>query len=141
MGFLDKVKEVGNQAATSVNQAVNKGQQQFDEQKSRKHADAVLRDLGALVYLRDTGRGDAATDSAIAALVAQLQAHEASGQPIDLSQRAGAAPDTSAAPAAEGATPPPPGAAAAPPPAPGAVAPPPAPGAVAPPPPPGTVGQ
>lgn len=139
MGFLDKVKEVGNQAATSVNQAVNKGQQQFDEQKMRKHADAVLRDLGALVYQRDTGRADASADSAIAALVGQLQELEAAGTPVDLSQRAGAAP-APAAPAVDGGTPPPAPGAVAPPPAPGAVAPPPAPGAVAPPPPPGTVG-
>ena len=133
MGFLDKVKEVGNQAASSVNQAVSKGQQQFDEQKSRKQSDALLRDLGALVYRRDSGRGDTTTDASITRITAELQALEAAGSPVDLSERAGAVPAQ-----AEGAAPPAPGAAAAPS---GDVAPPPPPGAVAPPPPPGTVGQ
>ena len=90
MGFLDKMKEVGNQAASSVNEAVSKGQQQLEDQRAKWHADAVLRDLGALVYQRDTGRGDAGTDAAIDALVAQLKDAEAAGHTVDLSQRAAA---------------------------------------------------
>ena len=131
MGFLDKVKEVGNQAASSVNQAVNKGQQQLEEQKSRKHTDALLRDLGALTFRRETGRADGGTDAAVSALVAQLTEAESAGQPVDLEPRAG-----SASPVAGAATP----SEVAPPPAPGTVAPPPAPGTVAPPPPPGVAG-
>ena len=148
MGFMDKVKEVGNQAASSVNQAVNKGQAQFDQATSKRHSDALLRDLGALTYAQATGRGDATTDAEIARLTSELQAHESGGGAIDLAAKAGAMPPppTGAAtpppPGAAAAAPPPPGAAAAtpPPPAPGAVAPPPAPGTVAPPPPPGAVG-
>lgn len=147
MGFLDKVKEVGNQAASQVNQAVNKGQAQFDSATSKRHSDALLRDLGALTFAQATGRGDASTEVEITRLSAELQAHEASGGVVDLGLRSGA---TSAPPAGTAtppplgaaATPPPPGAAAVtpPPPPPGAVPPPPAPGTVAPPPPPGAVG-
>jgi len=139
MGFMHKVKEVGNQAASSVNQAVNKGQAQFDQATSKRHSDALLRDLGALTYAQASGRGDATTEAEIARITAELQAHEAGGGAIDLAPKGGATPP----PPSGAATPPPPGAAAAtpPPPAPGAaVPPPPAPGAVAPPPPPGAVG-
>ena len=169
MGFLDKVKEQANTLASSVNDTVAKGQQSMDQSQSRRHADGLLRDLGALVYARDTGRGVESTDDDIARVTSDLQAHEAQGGAVDLAQRTrppapgqeGAAPPppgAASAPPPPGATappppaaaaPPPPGAAAPPPPAEGApaapappaepVAPPPPPGTVAPPPPPGTV--
>lgn len=137
MGFMDKVKEVGNQAASAVNSAVDKGQQTMNDSQAKKSADSLLRDLGALVYLRDTGRADASNESEIARITEALKAHEAAGSPINLAVGPAVAPP---APPAAGATPPPPGAATPPPPASAPVAPPPAPGAVAPPPPPGSVG-
>ncbi len=138
MGFMDKVKEVGNQAASQVNQAVNKGQAQFDQATSKRQSDALLRDLGALTFAQATGRAAENTDAEIARVTAELQAHEAGGGVVDLALKSGVAP----APPAGGETPPPPPAsgAATPPPPPGAVPPPPAPGTVAPPPPPGAVG-
>jgi hypothetical protein len=130
MGFLDKVKEQANSLATSVNDTVNKGQSSLDQSQSRKHADGLLRDLGALVYARDTGRGDEAGDADIARLTAELQAHEAQGGAVDLTQRA-----RPPAPGQAGGAPPPPGGVAAPPPPGGVAAPPPPGGAdVAPPP-------
>lgn len=147
MGFLDKVKEVGNQAASQVNQAVNKGQAQFDSATSKRHSDALLRDLGALTFAQATGRGDASTEAEIARITAELQAYEAGGGVVELALKSGATPAPPAGtatppPPGAGAAPPPPGAAAVtpPPPPPGAVPPPPAPGTVAPPPPPGAVG-
>ena len=79
MGFLDKVKEQANSLATSVNDTVNKGQTSMDQSQSRKAADALLRDLGAVVYARDTGRGGETTDADVQRLTAALQAHEAQG--------------------------------------------------------------
>jgi hypothetical protein len=157
MGLMDNLKQSANSLAATVNETVSKGQQSMDQSSSRKYSDGLLRDLGALVYARDSGRGTPTTDADIERLTADLRAHEAQGGVIDLAPKAGAAP-TAAPPPPGGATPPPPpgGAAAppapgtvpppppaggvAPPPAPGTVAPPPAPGTVAPPPPPGTVG-
>ncbi len=160
MGFLDKVKEQANTLATSVNDTVAKGQQSMDQGQSRKQSDALLRDLGALVYARDSGRGSDTTEADIERLTAQLQAHEAGGGVVDLTDRstAVAAPASTPPPPPGAATPPPPPGAATPPPPPGAatpppppaesaappppapsVAPPPPPGTVAPPPPPGTV--
>lgn len=138
MGFMDKVKEVGNQAASQVNQAVNKGQAQFDQATSKRQSDALLRDLGALTFAQATGRAAENTDAEIARVTAELQAHEAGGGVVDLALKSGSTP----APPTGGATPPPPPASgsATPPPPPGEVPPPPAPGTVAPPPPPGAVG-
>lgn len=140
MGFMDKVKEVGNQAASQVNQAVNKGQAQFDAATSKRQSDALLRDLGALTFAQATGRGDANTETEIARVTAELQAHEAGGGVVDLALKSGAMAPPPAPPSGTTAPPPPGAAATPPPPAPGAVAPPPAPGTVAPPPPPGSVG-
>jgi hypothetical protein len=140
MGFLDKVKEQANTLASSVNDTVAKGQQSMDQSQSRKYADGLLRDLGALVYARDTGRGTDTTDAGITRLTTDLQAHEAQGGAIDLAERSRPpAPGTPPPPPGEAAAPPPPGGAASPPPPPGSVAPPPGPGTVAPPPAPGTV--
>jgi len=141
MGFLDKVKEQANTLASSVNDTVAKGQQSMDQSQSRKYADGLLRDLGALVYARDTGRGTDTTDAGITRLTTDLQAHEAQGGVVDLAERSrppapGAAPPP---PGGAAGPPPPPGGAVSPPPPPGSVAPPPAPGTVAPPPAPGTV--
>lgn len=158
MGLMDNLKQSANSLAATVNETVSKGQQSMDQSSSRKYSDGLLRDLGALVYGRDSGRATPTTDADIERLTADLRAHEAQGGAVDLAPKAGAAP--TAAPPAPGAAatspPPPPGGVApppapgstapppapvAPPPAPGAVAPPPAPGTVAPPPPPGSVGS
>ena len=131
MGFLDKVKEVGNQAASSINDTVNKGQQSFNESQSRKASDALLRDLGALVYARETGQAAADNAAEIERVTAAITAHVQSGGVLNLAVGPQSAPPAPGAPPAPPA-PPAPGAAATPPPPP--------PGAVPPPPPPGTVG-
>jgi hypothetical protein len=167
VGLLDNLKQGANNLAQSVNETVAKGQQSMDQAGARKHADALLRDLGALVYARDTGRGGPSTDADIDRLTADLRATEEQGVTLDLQPKAGPPPAAAPPPPAGGAAtpPPPPGAAATPPPPPGAATPPPPPGpaaapatdeppaaaptsppppppgSVAPPPPPGAVGS
>jgi hypothetical protein len=148
MGFMDKVKEAGNSLATTVNDTVSKGQQSMDEGQSKKNADALLRDLGALVYARDSGRGDDANAAEIDRVTTELRQHEDKGGAVDLVLRVGVAPPAPtgapvASPPPPGSVPPPPAPAGSvpPPPAPaGSVPPPPARGTIAPPPPPGTIG-
>ncbi|MCU0311075.1 MAG: hypothetical protein MUE36_09035 [Acidimicrobiales bacterium] len=153
MGLLDNLKQSANTLAQSVNETVAKGQASMDQSASRKHADALLRDLGALVYARDSDRGTPSTDADIERITADLRAVEAQGGVVDLEPKAGPPPGAAPPPPGAATAPPPaPGAAAAPPPAPGAATPPPPapgaavtpppppPGTVAPPPPPGTVG-
>lgn len=88
MGFMDKVVELGNQAADQMNQVVSKSQQSLSEAQQRRDADALLRDLGALVHRRDTGRADAATELDIERISARLREHEEAGSVIDLALRA-----------------------------------------------------
>ena len=92
MGFMDKMKEQANSLAVQVNDTVSKGQQSFEEGQARRQADALLRDLGALVYLRDAGRGAANSDAEIARITAALAAHEAKGEAINLEVRSGTMP-------------------------------------------------
>ena len=103
MGFMDKVMEVGNQAASAVNQAVDKGQAELDRVNSKRKSDALLRDLGALTFVRDSGRSDATTDAEIARITAELQAHEAAGGVVDLAVKPGA-PEAPTPPATEPTT-------------------------------------
>jgi len=156
VGLLDNIKQGANSLAQSVNETVAKGQTSMDQSASRKHADALLRDLGGLVYGRDSGRGTPTTESDIERINADLRAVEAQGGVIDLMPKAGPPPPADSPPPPPGTTtgPPPPPApggtvAPPPPPAPGGTVtpppgpgtPPPPPGTVAPPPPPGTVGS
>lgn len=131
MGLLDNLKQSANSLATSVNETVAKGQQSMDQSGARKHADALLRDLGALVYARDTERGGPSTAADIERLTADLRAVEAQGVALDLQPKAGPPPAAAPPPpgAGAGAAPPPPGGAATPPPPPGGGTPPPPPGA------------
>ena len=154
MGLMDNLKQSANSITQSLNETVAKGQSSMDASASRKHADALLRDLGALVYARDSDRATPTTDADIERITADLRAVEAQGGVVDLQLKAGPPPNATPPPPAGGAAPPPsgapvppppPGAAATPPPPAPAppsapVAPPPPPGTVAPPPPPGTVG-
>jgi hypothetical protein len=131
MGFMDKAKELAAKAEAAVGS--------LDSPNPAREAEAVFRDLGAKVFEREQGRGDADTIAAIAQLMDRLRAIEAQvpGGRLNTAGSSAAPPP----PGAAAAAPPPPGAAAAapPPPPPGAVGAPPPPGAVAPPPPPGAV--
>ena len=140
MGFLDKVK-------AQAESAVKQGQEKLDEQKAKKKADGLLRDLGAWYYASKTDRDNGQGDAELARLVGELQAHEAEHGPLgrahdddeaagDPGAEAPDAPTSAPAPPAPPPAPPAPEAPAPPaPPAPPAA--PPAPGAGAPPPPPG----
>ena len=105
MGLMDKVKAQASQAAAKVQEGVKTGQAKLDDAQAAKRADALLRDLGAAVYAKHTGRGDASTASEVDRLVGELQEHEATHKPIDLAPKAGGA-----APAEGAEAPPAPGA-------------------------------
>jgi hypothetical protein len=155
VGLLDNLKSGANNLASSVNETVAKGQQSMDQSGARRHADALLRDLGALVYARETERGAPSVEADIDRLTADLRAVEAQGVTLDLQPKAGPPPAPAPPPPPPGAgatpPPPPPGGAVTPPPPPagaGPTPPPPPPGGavtppgpVAPPPPPGSVGS
>ena len=103
MGFLDKVKEGASAAAAATKEAAQKGQAKIDDMQAKKAGDLLLRDLGAVAYGQQAGRGSATADADIERIMAALKAHEAEHGPLDLSLESSAAPV---------ATPPPPPASA-----------------------------
>jgi hypothetical protein len=77
MGLMDKVKAQATVLAQKTQETAREGKARLDQAQAARHADVMLRNLGALVYAEQTGR--AAPDSAeqLARLVAQIQVHEA----------------------------------------------------------------
>jgi hypothetical protein len=77
MGLMDKVKAQATVLAQKTQETAREGMARLDQATAGRHADTMLRNLGALVYAEQTGR--AAPDSAeqVARLVSQLSAHEA----------------------------------------------------------------
>jgi hypothetical protein len=77
MGLMDKVKSQATQLAEKAQQAGAAGQAKLADLQSKRKADALLLELGGIVYQERTGRGDAAGTARSAELVDLLQKHEA----------------------------------------------------------------
>ena len=103
MGFLDKAKEQAQSLAVKaqegVKTGVKAGQEKLEQVQAARKADALLRDLGAAVFLEKSGRGTG-TAADVDRLVAELAAHEAEHGPVDLAPKAAAAAAEHEAPAA-----------------------------------------
>ncbi len=70
MGLMDRVKAQAQDLA-------QQGKAKYDQVQATRRADAMLRNLGALVYQERTGRGVPDSQAQIDKLVADLSAHEA----------------------------------------------------------------
>ncbi len=70
MGLMDKVKAQASELAAQ-------GKAKYDQVQATRRADAMLRNLGAVVYKERTGRGGPDSQAQIDKLVADLSAHEA----------------------------------------------------------------
>jgi hypothetical protein len=55
MGFVDKVKAQAAQVAEKAQEGMKSGQEKVEEAQSRRKAEALLRELGTLVYAQRTG--------------------------------------------------------------------------------------
>lgn len=77
MGFLDKAKEQASALANKAQEGISQGQAKLDAQQAKKHADGLLRDLGAWVYAQRTGRDNGGAPANIERIYGELQAHEA----------------------------------------------------------------
>jgi hypothetical protein len=82
MGLVDKLKEQAAVAGAAAKDAVEKGQERVDDAQAKRHADAVLRELGLQVLLERTGRGSVETAGVIDAKLADLAAYEAEHGPL-----------------------------------------------------------
>jgi hypothetical protein len=77
MGLMDKVKAQATVLAQKTQETAREGKAKFDQVQATRRADAMLRNLGALVYADRTGRGTSDTQAQIDRLIADIQAHEA----------------------------------------------------------------
>ncbi len=77
MGLMDKVKAQATVLAQKTQETAREGKAKFDQVQATRRADAMLRNLGALVYADRTGRGTPDTQAQVDKLVADLSAHEA----------------------------------------------------------------
>ena len=84
MGLMDKVKAQATQLAEKAQEAGKAGQAKLGTLQTKKQADTLLRELGAHHFAKAKGRGDDQTDTKIAGVMAQLDAHEAEHGQIDL---------------------------------------------------------
>jgi hypothetical protein len=102
MGLMDKVKAQATVLAQKTQETAREGKAKFDQVQATRRADAMLRNLGAIVYAERTGRGTPDTQAQIDRLVADISAHEAanginlSAEPTDSQAgRAGSGPPQS----------------------------------------------
>jgi hypothetical protein len=80
MGLMDRVKAQANQLAQNAQQAAQQaaqeGRARIDQAQASRRGDALLRQLGALIYADRTGRGAADTQTRIEQLISEISAHE-----------------------------------------------------------------
>jgi len=82
MGLMDKVKAQAEQAVTKAQQGVAQGKEKVEELQAKRHADALLRNLGAAYYAQQRTGG---SDNSVTAALAALDAHAVEHGPIDTS--------------------------------------------------------
>ncbi len=79
MGFMDKVRTQATQLAEKAQEGLQTGKGKIDEMQERKHAGALLQELGAAVYRKHTGRDTPSSSDDVARLVSELKQIEDSG--------------------------------------------------------------
>src|SRR3954470_5198010 len=100
MGFLDKVKNTAQQVAEKAQEGAKQGQEKIQEARAKRSADAVLKDLGTVLYLDRTGRGTPQLTAEVERLTAELRDMEDKGTVIEPPVASPApAPEPSAEPA------------------------------------------
>ena len=91
MGLMDKVKAQAAQVAEKAQEGIKSGQAKMEGVQGRKHSDALLRDLGEVVYAQRTGRAPEGADADIDRIVAELKAQEDEHPPVPVTAPPGAA--------------------------------------------------
>jgi hypothetical protein len=73
---MDKVKAQANQLAQKGQEAAQEGKARLDQAQANRRGDAMLRQLGGLVYADRTGRGGPDCQAKIDQLISDISAHE-----------------------------------------------------------------
>jgi hypothetical protein len=77
MGLMDRVKAQATQLAQKTQETARESKIKYNQAQAMRRADAMLRNLGALVYAERTGRGTDDSQAQIDKLVADIKTHEA----------------------------------------------------------------
>ena len=91
MGLMDKVKEQATQLVDKAQQAGQVGQAKLAEVQAKRKADAMLLELGGIVYQQRTGRADASAEARAQELVDALGKYEAEHGPVAVTSSSGPA--------------------------------------------------
>lgn len=86
MGLMDKVKAQAAQLAQQAQDTARDTKARIDQSQAGKRGDAMLRDLGVLVFAERTGRGTDDSQAQVDKLIADLSAYETQNG-INLTQR------------------------------------------------------
>lgn len=106
VGFMDKVKAQATSLAEKAQEGAKAGQAKISDMQSKKHADALLLELGGIVYTQQAGRAAPDADAKASELVEQLRQFEAEHGQVAVTSAtliAPAAPDGAFVPTATGA--------------------------------------
>ncbi len=76
MGLMDKVKAQASQLAQKTQEAAQEGRARLDQAQASRRGDALLRQLGALVFAERTGRGTPDSQTKIDQLIGTISTHE-----------------------------------------------------------------
>jgi len=76
MGLMDRVKAQAQVLAQQTKDAAEQGKARLDQAQAGNRANALLRQLGALVYADRTGRGTPDGQAKIEQLINDISAHE-----------------------------------------------------------------
>jgi hypothetical protein len=76
MGLMDKVRAQATQLAQKTQEAAQEGKARLDQAQANRRGDALLRQLGALVFADRTGRGTPDSQARIDQLISAISAHE-----------------------------------------------------------------
>jgi hypothetical protein len=76
MGLMDKVKAQATQLAQKTQEAAQEGKARLDQAQASRRGDALLRQLGALVFAERTGRGTTDSQAKIDQLISTISTYE-----------------------------------------------------------------
>jgi hypothetical protein len=76
MGLMDKVKAQATQLAQKTQEAAQEGKARLDQAQASRRGDALLRQLGALVFAERTGRGTPDSQAKIDQLISNISTYE-----------------------------------------------------------------
>ncbi len=76
MGLMDRVKAQATLAAQKAQEAAQQGKDKLDQAQANRRGDAMLRQLGVIVYADRTGRGTPDSQAKIDKLINDISAHE-----------------------------------------------------------------